>query len=546
MADIRKFLSEQGFHWDEKQRPSGLVAEMLCPFCKSKEKSFGVSLQDGAFSCLRLNECGVKGSFWDLQKQLGVRNPERPDRDNFIHTPVKYDRPKVTLEKFADKAWEYLKSRGISEIIISQFKISQHGDEIMFPYFKNGELINVKYRSLKEKRFRTEKNAEPSLFGRDFCTEDYVVICEGEIDAMSLWQCGEPAVSIPYGAKDTKWIEAEWDFLQKFKKIYLCLDNDAAGQQYVNDIVKRLGAWRCYNVMLPFKDANECMNNNIFDFKPIFEKAIQYDPKILKNAVDFTDEVIELFEHPERLHGLSYPWEQLNDILRGRRDGECTILSGRNSSGKTTWLNQVIIHFLKKDYPTLIASLEIPARRYLRWMILNILGSQSPDISEVKKTMEWIGKNLYILDVYGAITPHDLLDTYEFAARKYGIRNFVIDSLLKIEFPGINDNKEQKDFVNNCIDKLCKYHNGHVFLVAHPRKGMKDGDTPDKVDIEGSGAISNLPDNILVMRRTSPEEKKLKPDLADNILYVKKNREWGDEGWVNFFFDSTTKKFSEV
>ena len=76
--DIRQFLNQQGWSWTEKQRPSGLIAEMTCPFCKSKEKSFAVSLNDGAFSCFRLNNCGVKGSFWDLQKMLGL-TPQRLD-----------------------------------------------------------------------------------------------------------------------------------------------------------------------------------------------------------------------------------------------------------------------------------------------------------------------------------------------------------------------------------------------------------------------------------------------------------------------------------
>jgi len=544
--DIRSYLHDKGWNWKEVQRPKGLTAIGNCLFCDDREQKMAVSLVDGAFSCMHLNNCGAKGSWWDLQKMLGDK-PQRLDGDKYIvNQPVKYKRPETHSEKFTTQAIEYLKSRGIAEMIISQFKIGQHGNEIMFPYFKNGELVNVKYRSLKEKKFRQEKNAEPSLFGRDFCTGDYVVICEGEIDAMSLSQCGEPAVSIPSGAKDKRWIETEWDFLQKFQKIYLMFDNDTAGQENIFDIVKRLGMWRCYNVILPYKDANECLNNNIFDFKEYLDLAKEYDPEILKNAAKFTDEVIELFEHPEVLYGTGYPWEQLNKILRGRRDGELTIISGRNSSGKTTWLNQVIIHFLKKEHPTIIASLEIPARRYLRWMVLNILGTQSPNIKNVKTTMEWIGEKLYVLDVYGAVTPYDLLDTFEFASRKYGIKNYVIDSLLKIDFPGISDLKEQKEFVNNCIDKLCKYHNGHVYLVAHPRKGERDSGTPDKVDIEGTGAISNLADNILIMRRISEEEKELKPNLADNILYVKKGREWGDEGHVNFSFDKESKTFSEI
>jgi twinkle protein len=544
MADIRKFMGEQGWTWKEERRPAGLLGILNCPFCGDTEKKFAVNLDEGTFKCLHSNRCGVSGSFWQLQEMLGIKNPVRNDKDKFVYAKIKYERPKTHSEPLSSPATEYLKSRGFWDAIIKQFQIGQTKDEIMFPYFKNGELVNIKYRSLKEKKFRTEKNAEPSLFGRDFCKGDYVIICEGEFDAMAFSQMGEPAVSIPYGAKDTKWIEAEWDFLQGFQKIYLCFDNDAAGQENIFEVVKRLGKWRCYNVILPCKDANEWLLKDMSyeNVKEVLNNAIHFDPEILKNASQFKSQVIELFEHPDTLHGLSTPWEKLDKILRGWRDGECTVLTGRNASGKTTLLNQVIIDLMKKKQNVLIASLEIPARRYLRWMVLNILQTQHPEIKDVDKTIDWIGEHLYILDVYGAIEPKDLLDSFDFAARKYGVNKFVIDSLLKIQFPGINDLKEQKEFINNCIDRLCKYHNAHVWLVAHPRKSLKDSDEPDKVDIEGTGAITNLADNVLIMTR-KPAEKTSK---SDNRLFIKKNREWGDEGFVNLKFDSNSKTFSEV
>jgi len=543
MADLRKFMSERGWAWKEVQRSSGLIAVLNCPFCSDTEKKFAVKLDDGCFKCNHANRCGVSGSFWDLQKMLGIQNPQRADGYKFIHTPPKYERPKAHAENLSSRAMEYLKGRGLWGAVIHQFKIGQTGDEIMFPYFKNGELVNIKYRGITEKKFRQEKNAEPSLFGRDFCTGDYVILCEGEFDAMSLSQLGEPAVSIPSGAKDTRWIETEWDFLQKFQKIYLCFDNDAAGQENIFEIVKRLGKWRCYNILLPYKDANEGIQKDLDDvkFKAILESATSYDPEILKNAAQFTNDVLELFKHPETLYGLSTPWKQLNDIIRGWRDGELTVISGRNGSGKTTWINQVIDGLLEKKQPTIIASLEIPPKRYLRWMVMQKLNNHCPDDKEVVDTMKWIGENLYILDVYGDIAPNELIDAFDFAARKYGVKKFIIDSMIKIQFPETDPNKEAKQFVNSLIDRLCKYHQGHTFLVCHPRKGDRDSDEPDKVDIQGSGNITNLADNVIIIWRRAVKEQ----GKADNVAFVKKNREWGTEGHVNYEFNEATKKFTE-
>jgi twinkle protein len=547
MADLRQFMHLQGWHWVEKQRPSGLIAVMQCPFCKNKEKSFAVSLQDGAFSCFRQNECGVKGSWFDLQRMLNISKPTHLDDNKYIlRQPIVYNRPKIHSQP-TDKAVEYLKSRKLTEAIIKKFKMGYKDGAIMFPYFKNGELVQVKYRSIADKKFWKEKNCESTLFNRDNCTGEALAICEGEIDCMTLTQYDIPAVSIPGGVLDLAWIENEWDYLNTFQKIYLFMDGDSAGQKAVEELVKRLGEWRCYSVILPYKDANECLMNNV-ESKTILEaiqNAKEFDPPTLLNAKDFQDEIIFLCEHPEKLYGIATPFERLNHYLKGWRECELTIWSGRNSSGKSTIINDVILDLIRKDHKCIIASLEMPPKRYLRWMIMNICNSPNPTRKEIESTLNWMNNNLFIVNIRGEITPDELINVFNFAARKYGVKNFFIDSLMKMTFKGVDDLKEQKSFTQDLINKVSVQHSGHVHLVAHPRKGMKDNDQPGKTDISGTGDITNLADNVLIVWRPDEIEKEKHPDIADNVVFIKKNREWGLEGHVNFSFNSDTKKFTE-
>lgn len=549
--DIRYYLRSKGLQWTEKQRPSGIIAEMICPVCKSKEKSFAVSLEDGAFNCMRLNNCGVKGSWWDFQKLFGD-DPVRLDSDkSIIRQSVKYERPKVHLQLLNDQAQEFLKKRGFTSDTIKKFKIGRTNGAIMFPYFKKGELVNVKYRSITEKKFWREKNAEPTLFNRDNCTGGGLAICEGEFDAMALDQYGIPAVSIPSGVNDLTWIEHEWDFLNKFQKIYLFMDSDAAGQKAVEEIVNRLGRWRCYSVTLPYKDINECLMKDV-EAKIIVEAittAKEFDPDVLRKACDFEEEIIDLFENPYLLYGTQTPWLGLDDYLKGWRDEELTIWSGRNASGKSTMINDNIVHLIKKGIRVIIASLEMPPKRYLRWMVMNIAGKRYVEREEIHDILNEKCKDLFVINVQGEIGPSELINIFDFAARKYGVKHFVIDSLMKISFSGIDDLKEQKQFCNNLIDQLAVQHKGHVHLVAHPRKGFKDHDKPDKVDISGSGDITNLAHNVLMVWRPDEEMKKKASekgrDMADTVLFVKKNREWGTEGHINFKFRAETKQFVE-
>ncbi len=548
--DIRQFLSQQGFQWIEKDRPSGKIALMQCPECKDKEKSFAVSLVDGAFNCTRLNNCGIKGSFWDLQKLLGIQHPQRLDGNEILRLPPKYERPKVHSQK-ADKAIEWLKNRGIWESTVTAFKIGQFNDEIMFAYFKNGELVNIKYRSMKEKKFRQEKNAEPVLYGRDFCKGESLIIVEGEIDCMTFSQWGYESVSIPGGANDQRWIETEWDFLQRFKKIYLCLDNDEAGQKPIEEIVNRLGKWRCYNVLLPLKDANECLMKGIDDkaIAEAIENAKNYDPEMLRNVKEYRNDIIELYEHPELGYGFSTPWEGLTNILKGWRDSEQTIWSGRSGAGKSTILNQVAYGLLKKNEKVIMTSLEMPPKRYLKWMVSMIKNQHTVKQEDVDSALSEIS-NLYVLDIQGEIEANLLIDIFDFAARKYGVKHFFIDSLMKITMPSHEEYKEQKLFCNALINKLAKIYKGHVHLVAHPRKGFKDDDQPDKVDILGSSDITNLADNVIILHRISEEKKKQNldagKDSCDALLTVKKNREHGLEGSIKLKFNLDTKTFTEI
>lgn len=57
------------------------------------------------------------------------------------------------------------------------------GTAIAFPYLRNGEVVNVKYRTM-DKSFRQVKGAEKILYGLDdIVGQDTIIIVEGEPDS---------------------------------------------------------------------------------------------------------------------------------------------------------------------------------------------------------------------------------------------------------------------------------------------------------------------------------------------------------------------------
>lgn len=546
--DIRNYLSGKGFTWKEKRGTNGIEAEMNCPVCKDTEKKFSINLDTGLFNCWHKNKCGVSGSFWEFQKMMGD-TPKRLDSMISIAPakPITYKPVTVRGKRISTTVENYLHSRGFKDEIIKEFRLGQNdeGTAVMYPFFKEGKVVNVKYRAIAEKKFWNEKDGEPCLFNRDMCAGgETLYITEGQDDCIALKHYGIDAVSVPGGTGDMRWIEHEWDYLNGFKYIYLLMDNDQAGQNAVDEIVKRLGKWRCYQVMLPEKDANECLKKNV----PIdvlgkcLTTPIEYHHEHVKPALFFVDQIIQHMKTDKNLYGVSTGFAGIDKILKGWRQGEFSVWTGNSGSGKSTFINQIVLNLIDRQERCLTASLEMAAKNYLRWAVIQHLQKEEITEDDIKIALKTIGSKWYIFNISGEAGEDIILDAFEFAARKYGIKHFFIDSLMRVNIKDRDEYRGQKEFCTRLVNFAQEY-NCHVHLVAHPRKGASDHETPDKVDVAGTAHITNMAHNVFILYRIQEEKKK--DDSADNIFYIKKNREFGFEGKIMLNFKSEHKLFLE-
>lgn len=523
-----------------------------CVFCGDKEKKFAINLVTGAYNCKHLNKCGVSGGFSDFQRKMGDR-PEKAEGERFIKKQAKtYSLPKDDVPLMEDTqipVYRWLKARGFTDETIKHFHCGAKDNSVLLPFYRSGKLINVKSRDILDKKHMTmTKDGEHILFNRDNVNSDTLTIVEGEFDCMALHQYGIEAVSVPNGASGQGWVEGEWDFLETFEHINICFDNDDAGKEGAQKLALRLGLWRCSIVELPLKDANECLKGGVSqeEINKCFEDSIDLVPGSLVNPSDFTQKIQKLFSMGDQLFGDSTPWQELDAILKGWRGSELTIITGRNGSGKSTLLNQVILDLATKGKKSCIYSGEMAPERYLRWAVIQQGENPFPSPSSVEKTLKWMDEKLYILNISSGIDPKKLLDDFEYAARRYGVKYFVVDSLMKVKLTG-EEYEAQKDFVSSLSD-FGKKFNVHVYLVAHPRKTQSDDDTPGKVDVKGSSHVTDLADNVLVSYRPDDEQKekfrKKGKTVSDMVMFIKKNREFGYEGRVFLWYNDNTKKFS--
>ena len=379
---------------------------------------------------------------------------------------------------------------GISEEAVKRLKVGQKGNAMVFPYFSPDSVLElVKYRDMDEKKFWSNKDPIPCLFGWQAVDENVreIVICEGEKDALTFWQQGIPALSVPKGAGSggkQDWIEYEFERLERFSEIYICMDHDKAGQEAVVEILDRLGRHRCKVVSLvygghQYKDPNETHLDGI-SLTEFLKAARTIDPDELKRLSDFHDEILEEL-NPEKKaqEGTRLPWSKSFNDVRLRKS-EVTVWAGINSHGKSVLLSHVMVDSVTQRDRWCVASMEMPATKLGAKVYQQAGGVQHPAPKYSAKIRELIDHNIFIFTTYGTAKADKILEVFEYARRRYGVNHFLIDSLSKCGFAE-DDYKGQKGLV----DRLFEYsleNRVHVHLVVHMRKNESEEKVPGKWD----------------------------------------------------------------
>jgi len=410
---------------------------------------------------------------------------------------------------------------------LSTFKIGEQGRQIVFPFIRDGEIIFAKYLGIDrhdgKKDIRAEKDCEPCLFGWHTIPANArtINLCEGEIDAMTLYQYGLPALSVPFGGgtgNKHKWLEYEYDRLAVFDEIFLCFDNDKSGHEAADELIDRLGRHRCRIVELPHKDPNACLQTGmkVEEINKYFSEAKILDPQELKRASHYVDQVIETFYPPSGSHlGYTTPWEKVKDKILFRPE-ELSIWTGINGHGKSQLVGQIMLPAIQQGARICLASLELKPRRLLMRLTRQAASVAEPTEEYIRAIHEWYGDNLWIFDLTGTAKAQRLIEVFQYARQRYGIDVFVIDSFMKLDIAE-DDYKSQKQF----IEMLCDFkneHGCHVHLIVHPRKGSDESQMPGKLDYKGTGAISDMADNCFAVWRNKKKEDLIRLKVSGKIL----------------------------
>lgn len=565
------------FHIDIAQaRGSGSQRRLPCPECspqrrKANNPCLSVNLDEGTWHC---HHCGWSGSL--KQGQDRASTPYQQEKH--------YRKPIYRHTALPQRFVEWFARRGIPEAVLGRNRISygmvyfpqEETDvpAIQFPYFRSGEVINVKYRG-RDKIFRMEGGAERILYGLDDIAgcPDQVIFVEGELDKLSCEVAGFLAVvSVPDGAPtpNTKNYASKFDFLVSAEehlrlvhKVILAVDTDAPGQRLAEELARRLGPERCWRVFWPegCKDANDVLVAHgadtlaqcLREAKPWPVKGI-IEPGQLLPAVDllYTDGL-----RPGRSPG----WRSLYPHYRVR-PGELTILTGIPSHGKSAWLAALVVNLAaEQGWNIGVFSPEhYPLERYAAVLLELYTGKP---FSEPGPRMDWkdLGDGMaWLQEHFAFIMPEEdalptiphLLSLARVLVYRRGIHGLILDPWNEIEHLR-PEGMSETEYISQSLSQLRRFarqHNVHIWVVAHPyklakaTKGPYEGKyaPPTPYDISGSANWRNKADNCIAIWRD------IDTGTAEVEVHVQKvrYRENGTPGMVPLRFDPACGRYADA
>lgn len=514
---------------DVRGKTSGEI-KTLCPQCSAhrKKKNYpclNVSLDECIWHCWH---CSWSGSL-------------RRGQFNAPAIAKVYRKPNymASVNPLPEKSLDWFAKRGISESVLTRNMVARGSayfpqvEEdrpcVMFPYRRDGEVINVKYRT-HDKLFRMEGGCERILYGIDDIGS-LLVWTEGEIDKLSIEVAGiTSCVSVPDGAPapESKSYESKFDFLDcpelgKVDIHIVAVDNDAPGLRLRDELIRRLGPEKCRVVDWPdgCKDANDVL--------------VKYGSGVLSDCIASArvlpiagaHEVIDYMDDIQRLYregiptGLPTGWLAMDKHYKVR-PGDVTVITGAPNSGKSEWLDALLVNMANlHEWRIGIYSPEqgSPAEHIAKLiekktgLPFNDGPSRRISPTELDHSLTWAQ------DKFTWIAPEEcnlenILAVGKSLVLRSGIRGLVLDPWNEIEH-NRPQNQTETEYIGDCLRKIrifAKAQQVHVWIVAHPQKLQKDKETGQypvagPYEISGSANWNNKPDVVISVwrqRSTAP------------------------------------------
>jgi replicative DNA helicase len=591
IEEIIKFLDEHKLSYKPVNDSDNNI-QVNCPLCTDTRKRLGISITKKNENPWKCFNCQARGrSLNTLKNAMGVL--KSLDRKSFVENKSKNTYAEININEvnkmhellLEESKIEYLKyvteERGISVEAVKHFKLGfrskftnekgsyNAGPHLSIVGFEESKPVYLKYRSLdpdidKSKKWRRHKNCKTILFNNDVLNDyDYneIYITEAELDCITLWDKGvRNVIGLTAGADTFENMQEWYDRLERFKKIYLVLDSDSAGQEGALKIARRLGMWRCHNIVLPegYKDPNDYFKEHTLkDFEQLVASAKQFNPENVKNLLQLSNEYIEsLTIDKVKNAGYTTGIGLLDKVIGSLQLGTLNIIAGRPKTGKTIFAMNILnrmanIHNITtfnyqcemstEDMVQIYTNMatKFESIKSLPFVDRDIDGS--PVFKSVKQKEEYEEikeSNLDIIRSARIKIPMRRLISYHPESRSELELEKVCDKIREVVrrfnckvvlFDNLHflcrgkDSKEKVDEATQAFKMLSRELNIIFFIVVHPKKTNHNNEL-DNDDLKESGSIFQDADTVTLLHRAVMDEDDMNntsKDMLDSMMHIK-------------------------
>jgi len=472
---------------------------------------------------------------------------------------------KVSIQDCLSEPEGHDPERKISEEIVKKYGIrcvydtsSGKPKRTYYPYAdREGKITGFKVRNIQTKEFFIVGKLN-GLWGKQAAHKvphGALIITEGEEDALAISEMlrNSPGsvhdvCSVPNGAslegRVDATVQGDLDFIRRYAKVYLCLDNDEPGKA----TAKKLAGWLSgfvpdvRVVEVPHKDASNCL---VGGFKAEFAQAVKATPQFRPEGIVHGSEISVqdiLRSVPE---GFDTPFPGLNAKLHGLRKGEILTVCAGSGIGKSTLVKEigydlVVRHGLKVCHIALEDVVEATAASYVA-MDNNVPSSKfrtDPGcipMRLVEQSMDRTVRRMYFFNHFGSIDSSSFKEKLFYYARS-GVDFIILDHLsMVISGSDVQNERKEIDKIMTDLAQMVVSTGVGLINVVHLKrresrdagKSLNEGGNVSLTDLRGSAALEQLSWGVLAMERNQQAEDGSEDFVSLRVL---KNRTWGFTG----------------
>lgn len=395
------------------------------------------------------------------------------------------------------------------------------------------------------------QSRDTQLFGQHTANKgDVLIITEGEIDAMSVYQCLTPqqrrtmaVVSVTSGSNSAvKQIEANYTYVRQFGLIVIFFDQDEPGKKAAKEVLDKLQVSVAVVTAFPYKDANEAYLKR--DEESIMRAINQCKPSLpeeLVAAVDLEKRVLQR----DRSKGFLFPWPGWNKATLGMKPGEVHMLAAGTGTGKSMFARSIALNLCLCGVRVAFMNLEEEPETTYERMISEAMGqtyylwdnerrNKPENIEVMRRTVKTFAHNLFLLDKFGMSDLRSFINLVVHYVKNEQCEVVVLDHFSLLA-DAIDLRADQRRTIDKAIaelktiamrERFCFLIVSHLSRDTGSHKSFEEGAEPQISNLRGSASLGQIPNYIWMLQRDP-----YNPQGNETKCHLKKNRETGVVGW---------------